>query len=342
MKGLRSTIAAGIALGGVMATQPALAGPTFDAVRQRGTVVCGVNTSLAGFSIADAQGVWHGLDVDLCRAIAAAMFGDANRTRYVPLTAQQRFVALQAGEIDVLLRNSTVTVSRDTALGLNYTGINFYDGQAFMVGARTGANRLQDLNGATVCVATGTTHEMTIADWSRAHNVTFQPLVFENQETMYEAFFSGRCDVVTQDASALAAALASRTTAPGDYRILPDRISKEPLGPFVRNNDNQWFNVVRNTLNAMIDAEELGVTQANVDEALRSSDPEVQRMLGVTGEFGRGIGLDNRWAYNVIRQVGNYGDSFERNVGRASPLRLERGINGLWTQGGLMYAMPFR
>jgi general L-amino acid transport system substrate-binding protein len=335
-------LAASVTLGAMLAAQPALAGPTFDAVRQRGTVVCGVNTSLAGFSIADGQGVWRGLDVDLCRAIAAAMFGDATRTRYVPLTAQQRFVALQAGEIDVLLRNSTVTVSRDTALGLNYTGINFYDGQAFLVASRTGANHLQDLNGATICIATGTTHELTITDWFRAHNLTFQPLIFENQETMYESFFSGRCDAVTQDSSALAAALASRTTAPGDYRILPDRISKEPLGPFVRNNDNQWFNVVRNTLNAMVDAEELGVTQANVDEALRSPDPEVQRMLGVTGEFGRGIGLDNRWVYNIIKQVGNYGDSFERNVGRASPLRLERGINDLWTRGGLMYAMPFR
>jgi len=333
---------AGLVLGAILAPAPAVAGPTFDAVRQRGTVVCGVNTSLAGFSIADAQGVWRGLDVDVCRAIAAAMFGDANRTRYVPLTAQQRFVALQAGEIDVLLRNSTVTVSRDTALGLNYTGINFYDGQAFLVATRTGANRLQDLNGATICIATGTTHELTIADWFRARNLTFQPLVFENQETMYEAFFSGRCDAVTQDSSALAAALSSRTSAPQDFRILPDRISKEPLGPFVRNNDNQWFNLVRNVLNAMIDAEELGVTQANVDEALRSPDPEVQRMLGVTGEFGRGLGVDQRWAYNIIKQVGNYGDSFERNVGRGSPLRLERGINDLWTRGGLMYAMPFR
>jgi general L-amino acid transport system substrate-binding protein len=270
------------------------------------------------------------------------MFGDASRTRYVPLTAQQRFVALQAGEIDVLLRNSTITVSRDTALGLNYTGVNFYDGQAFMVATRTGVNRLQEMNGATICIATGTTHELTIADWFRARNLTFQPLVFENQETMYEAFFAGRCDAVTQDASALAAALASRTSTPQNYRILPDRISKEPLGPFVRNSDNQWFNLVRNVLNAMIDAEELGVTQANVDEALRSADPEVQRMLGVTGEFGRALGVDQRWAYNVIKQVGNYGDSFERNVGRGSPLRLERGINDLWTRGGLMYAMPFR
>jgi general L-amino acid transport system substrate-binding protein len=335
-------MAAGMALGAMLAAQEALAGPTFDAVRQRGTVICGVNTSLAGFSIADGQGVWRGLDVDVCRAIAAAMFGDANRTRYVPLTAQQRFVALQAGEIDVLLRNSTITVSRDTALGLNYTGVNFYDGQAFMVATRTGVNRLQEMNGATICIATGTTHELTIADWFRARNLTFQPLVMENQETMYEAFFSGRCDAVTQDASALAAALASRTSTPQNYRILPDRISKEPLGPFVRNSDNQWFNLVRNVLNAMIDAEELGVTQANVDEALRSADPEVQRLLGVTGEFGRALGVDQRWAYNVIKLVGNYSDSFERNVGRGSPLRLERGINDLWTRGGLMYAIPFR
>jgi general L-amino acid transport system substrate-binding protein len=320
----------------------ASAGATFDAVKARGIVHCGVNTGLSGFSMPDSAGVWKGIDVDLCRAIAAAMYGDASKTRFTAYTAQQRFTALQSGEIDVLLRNTTITISRDSVLGLNYTGINFYDGQAFIVPKKLNVAALKDLAGATICMATGTTHELTISDWFRARNLQFKPLVIENQESMYQAFFAGRCDAMTQDSSALAAAKASRAGNPDDYTILPDRISKEPLGPLVRHGDDQWFDLVKWTLMAMLEAEELGVNQANVDEMLKSANPEIQRLLGVTGNFGGGLGVDNKWVYTIVKQVGNYADSFERNVGKASPLKLERGPNDLWTKGGLMYAIPFR
>jgi general L-amino acid transport system substrate-binding protein len=327
---------------GTLLAQNAMAGATFDAVKARGSVNCGVNTGLAGFSMPDSNGKWTGIDVDLCRAIAAAMFGDANKTKYTGYTAQQRFTALQSGEIDVLLRNTTLTISRDTSLGLNFTGVNFYDGQAFLVPKKLNVGSLKDLAGATICIATGTTHELTIADWFRAHKLSFQPLIIENQESMYQAFFAGRCDAMTQDSSALAAAKAARAGSPDDYVILPDRISKEPLGPLVRHGDDQWFDLVKWTLMAMIEAEEQGVTQANVDEMLKSSNPEVQRLLGVSGNFGNGLGVDNKFVYNIVKQVGNYGDSFDRNVGKSSPLKLERGVNDLWTRGGLLYAIPFR
>jgi general L-amino acid transport system substrate-binding protein len=320
----------------------ASAGATFDAVKARGVVHCGVNTGLSGFSMPDSAGAWKGIDVDLCRAIAAAMYGDASKTRFTAYTAQQRFTALQSGEIDVLLRNTTITISRDSVLGLNYTGINFYDGQAFIVAKKLNVAGLKDLAGATICMATGTTHELTISDWFRARNLQFKPLVIENQESMYQAFFAGRCDAMTQDSSALAAAKASRAGNPDDYVILPDRISKEPLGPLVRHGDDQWFDLVKWTLMAMLEAEELGVNQANVDEMLKSANPEIQRLLGVTGNFGGGLGVDNKWVYTIVKQVGNYADSFERNVGKGSPLKLERGPNDLWTKGGLMYAIPFR
>jgi general L-amino acid transport system substrate-binding protein len=290
----------------------------------------------------DSNSNWAGIDVDLCRAIAAAMFGDANKTKYTGYTAQQRFTALQSGEIDVLLRNTTITISRDTSLGFNYAGINFYDGQAFIVPKKLNVSSLKDLAGATICIATGTTHELTIADWFRARNLSFQPLIIENQESMYQAFFAGRCDAMTQDSSALAAAKAARAGNPDDYVILPDRISKEPLGPLVRHGDDQWFDLVKWVLMAMIEAEEQGVTQANVDQMLKSNNPEVQRLLGVTGNFGNGLGVDNKFVYNIVKQVGNYADSFDRHVGKNSPLKLERGPNDLWTRGGLLYAIPFR
>jgi general L-amino acid transport system substrate-binding protein len=330
------------ALAAIAVAAPAHAGATFDAIKSKGVVTCGVNTGLAGFSAPDSSGAWKGLDADLCRALAAAMFGDANKAKFLPYTAQQRFTALQAGEIDVLLRNTTLTYTRDTSLGLNFAGVNFYDGQAFMVTKKLGVAGLKDMNGATICIAQGTTHELTIADWFRARNMSFKPLVIENQESLYQAFFSGRCDALTQDSSALAAAKSSRAPNPDDYVILPDRISKEPLGPLVRHGDDQWFDVVRWTLMGMIEAEELGVSQANVDQMLSSTSPEVQRLLGVTGGFGKALGLDDKWIYNVIKQVGNYSDSFERNVGKGSVLKLERGPNDLWTKGGLMYAIPFR
>jgi general L-amino acid transport system substrate-binding protein len=327
---------------GTLLAQNAMAGATFDAVKARGTVLCGVNTGLAGFSMPDSNSNWTGIDVDLCRAIAAAMVGDANKTKYTGYTAQQRFTALQSGEIDVLLRNTTITISRDTSLGFNYAGVNFYDGQAFIVPKKLNVGALKDLAGATICIATGTTHELTIADWFRARNLNFQPLIIENQESMYQAFFAGRCDAMTQDSSALAAAKAARAGNPDDYVILPDRISKEPLGPLVRHGDDQWFDLVKWVLMAMIEAGEQGVTQANVDQMVKSNNPEVQRLLGVSGNFGNGLGVDNKFVYNIVKQVGNYADSFDRHVGKNSPLKLERGPNDLWTRGGLLYAIPFR
>jgi general L-amino acid transport system substrate-binding protein len=241
-----------------------------------------------------------------------------------------------------LLRNSTITISRDTQLGFNYAGVNFYDGQGFMVTKKLGVKSLKEMNGATFCIAQGTTHELTIADWFAARGMKYTPVAMETQEAMYAAFFAGRCDAVTQDASALAAALTSRTPKPDDYMILPDRVSKEPLGPFVRHGDDKWFDLVKWVLMAMIEAEEQGVSQANVDEKLQSKNPDTQRLLGVTPGFGKMLGVDEKWAYNVIKQVGNYGDSFERNVGKQSALKLDRGVNDLWTKGGLMYAIPFR
>ncbi len=317
------------------------AGTTFDAVKSRGVVTCGVNTGVAGFSMPDAKGAWTGLDVDLCRAIAAAMFGDAAKTKYVTMTAQQRFTALQSGEIDVLTRNTTITLVRDASLGLLYAGINFYDGQGFMVKKDLGVKALKELNGATICAAQGTTHELNMADYFRSHNLTYKPVTIENQDQMYEAYFAGRCDAMTQDSSALAAVLASKSQG-ANYVILSELISKEPLGPMVRQDDVQWFNVVKWALFAMIEAEEKGVTQANADQMLKSDDPGIKRMLGVTEGNGKALGLDEKWAYNIVKQVGNYGESFERNVGKASPLGLARGVNDLWTRGGLMYALPLR
>jgi general L-amino acid transport system substrate-binding protein len=336
---IASGIAAALALGAAGGAQ---AGATVDAIKSRGVVTCGVNTGVAGFSMPDAKGAWSGLDIDLCRGIAAALFGDAAKTKYVALTAQQRFTALQSGEIDVLLRNSTVTLVRDASLGLLYAGINFYDGQGFMVKKDLNLKSLKELNGATICAAQGTTHELNMADYFRANKLTYKPVVIENQDQMYEAYFAGRCDAMTQDSSALAAVLASKPQIAGGYMILPERISKEPLGPFVRQDDIQWLNIVKWTLFAMIEGEERGVTHANADEMLKSDDPGIKRMLGVTEGNGKSLGLDEKWAYNIIKQVGNYGESFERNVGKASALKLERGVNDLWTRGGLMYALPLR
>jgi len=312
---------------------------TFDAIRARGHVNCGVNTGLAGFGAPDSQGVWRGLDVDLCRAVAAAMFGDATKVRFVPTTAQQRFTALQSGEVDMLARNSTWTLSRDTSLGLDFVGINFYDGQGFMVKRSLGVQSAKELDGATVCVQPGTTTELNLADWFRANNKRFTPVVIERLEEVNAAFFAGRCDALTTDVSGLASVRASQGARAEEYVILPEVISKEPLGPVVRHGDNRWADLVRWAHFAMIEAEELGLTSANIDQHLNSTNPAIQRFVGATGGFGQMLGVDNRWAYNIIKQVGNYGESFERNV---KPLGIQRGINELWTKGGLMYSPPIR
>jgi general L-amino acid transport system substrate-binding protein len=320
----------------------AQAGPTFDKVKQAGVLVCGVNTGLAGFAQPDAQGRYAGLDVDICKAVAAAMFGDPGKVKYVPLTAQQRFTALQSGEIDVLSRNTTVTLQRDTDLGLNFTAVVYYDGQGFMVAKKLGVKSAKELNGATICVQPGTTTELNLADYFRANKMEFKPVVIEKLDEVESAFFSGRCDAYTTDRSGLAATRAARASNPDDYVILPEVISKEPLSPAVRQGDDQWNDLVRWVIYALIEAEEKGITSKNVDDMLKSDDPGIKRLLGVTPGMGKALGVDDKWAYNAIKMVGNYGEIFERNVGQSSPLKLERGINNIWEKGGLMYAMPVR
>jgi general L-amino acid transport system substrate-binding protein len=331
------------AAGLIVATAATAQAATLDTVKQRGQLVCGVSTGFAGFSAPDSQGNFKGLDVDYCRAVAAAIFGDPGKVRYVALTAQNRFTALQSGEIDVLLRNSTQTYLRAISLGLRIGPVNFYDGQGFVVKKDTKVDKIAGLNGATVCVAQGTTHEVTLGDYARAHNLTWQPVVFERVDTMYQAFFSGRCDAMTQDASALAGAVATAAPNPADYLVLSETISKEPLGPFTRNGDEAWSNFIAWIHYGLIEAEELGVTQKNADEQAKSSqNPATQRLLGVSGEFGSKLGLDNKWMLNAIKAVGNYGEIFDRNVGAGSALKLSRGLNALWSKGGLMYAIPYR
>ncbi len=337
---IAASLLAGVAL---MGTVPvASAGPTLDAVKGRGELVCGVHTGLYGFGAPDDKGVWRGIDVDICRAVAAAVFGDDKKVKYVPLSAQARLTALQSGEIDLLSRNTTWTLTRDTANGLNFTGVNYYDGQGFMVAKKLGVTSAKELSGATVCVQTGTTTELNLADYFRANKMELKPVTIEKYEEATGAFVAGRCDALTSDTSQLAATRANNTPNPADYVILPELISKEPLGPAVRQGDDQWFDVVKWTLFAMLDAEERGLTAATVEGALKSPDPNVQRLLGVTGDLGKGMGLDNKWAYNIIKQVGNYGESFDRNVGMDSKLQLPRGLNALWTNGGLMYSPPVR
>ncbi len=318
----------------------ALAG-TLDEVKARGVLVVGVNTGVAGFSMPDEKGVWKGLDVDTARAIALATLGDANKIKFVPLTAVQRLPALQSKEIDVLCRNTTATLTRETTNGLNFVHVNYYDGQGFMVPKKLGVKHAKELKGATVCVLPGTTTEMNAADYFRKNAMQWKPLVIENNAELNKAFFAGRCDCITSDASQLAAIRAVAPT-PDDYAILPQIISKEPLAPVVRHGDDQWYDIVNWSIMAMIEAEELGITSQNVDEMLKSSDPNIQRLLGVTPGMGKALGIDEKWAYNIIKQVGNYAEVFERNVGKNTPLRLERGLNALWVDGGLMYSYPFR
>ena len=325
----------------LLAAGAAQAGDTLDAVKARGDLACGVSTGLPGFSFPDTEGNWSGLDVDVCRAIAAAVFGNADAVSYRPLSAQQRFVALQSGEVDVLSRNTTVTLTRDTSVGLDFGPVVFYDGQAFLVPTELGVTSAVELDGASVCVQTGTTTELNLADFFRSNRISFEPVVFESLDELRGAFFAGRCDAFTGDSSGLA---STRTIAsnPDDYTILPDRISKEPLAPATRHGDDEWSDVVRWVVTALIQAEESGITSANVEDMRASDDPTIKRLLGVTAGFGEALGLDEAWAYNAIAAVGNYGEMFERNVGAGSPLGLERGLNALYTHGGLMYAAPAR
>ena len=315
---------------------------TLDDVKAKGFVQCGVTTGLAGFAAPDDQGNWKGLDVDVCRAIAAAIFGDATKLKFTPTNAKERFTALQSGEVDLLSRNTTWTFSRDTDLGFDFVGVTYYDGQGFMVRKDLAVDSALKLSGASVCVQTGTTTELNLADYFRASNMELKSVVFETNEQARQAYDEGRCDAYTTDASGLAAE-RSVLAKPEEHIILPEIISKEPLGPLVRHGDNNWGDVVRWSLNAMIIGEEFGITQANVDDMKASSqNPEVRRLLGVEGEMGKMIGLPNEWGYNVIKQVGNYGESFERHVGLKTPLALARGLNELWSKGGLLSAPPIR
>jgi len=315
---------------------------TLDDVKKAGMLKCGVNTGLPGFAEADSKGVWRGLDVDFCRAMAASVLGDATKVKYVALNAKERFTALQSGEIDVLSRNTTWTNTRDTTLGLNFAGVNYYDGQGFMVSSALGVKSAKELDGATVCIQAGTTTEMNLADYFRANNMKFKAITFDSNDQVDKAFFAGRCDILTTDQSGLYAT-KTKISNPEKYTILPEIISKEPLGPVVRQGDDQWFNVVKWTLNSLITAEEKGITSKNVDEAAKNStDPETRRLLGVEGTMGANMGLSADAFKNVIKQVGNYGEIFEANVGKNTPLKISRGHNALWSNGGLLYSPPFR
>lgn len=319
----------------------AATGGTLEDVRAKGYIQAGVNGDLFGFGKPDSKGVWRGLDVETARAIAVAVFGDASKVRFTPLTAKTRFTALQSGEIDVLTRNCTQTLGRDTALGLDFCQVNYYDGQGFLVPKKLGVKSARELDGATVCVLPGTTTELNVADYFRKNGMKMKPVVIENTAELAKAFFAGRCDCLTSDASQLAGTRAVAPN-PSDYVILPDIISKEPLAPAVRHGDNQWKDIVNYSVFAMINAEEMGITSKNVDKMLKSKDPKIQRFLGVSPGNGKALGLDEKFAYNIIKQVGNYGEVFERNVGVNTPLGIERGLNALWTNGGLMYSPPFK
>jgi general L-amino acid transport system substrate-binding protein len=337
------TVAALVAALGTLAATPAFAGKTLDAVKARGQVVCGVNTGLAGFSAADSSGKWTGLDVDVCRAVAAAVLGDAEKVKYVPLNAQQRFTALQSGEIDVLSRNTTFTLTRDASLGLTQTAVTYYDGQGFMVPVSRKIKSAKQLKGQTVCVQSGTTTEKNLTDYSKANNLNIKPVVFEKLEAAEGAYFSGRCVAYTTDASGLASTRNKVAKNPADHVILPDLISKEPLGPMVRRGDDEWTTIVKWVVYGLLEAEEYGVTSANVDDLkANSKDPVVGRLLGSTEDTGKLLGLDKEWMARAVKATGNYGEIFERNVGPKSALQLPRGLNNLWNKGGIQYAPPVR
>lgn len=318
------------------------AGATLDGVKAKGFVQCGVGTGLPGFSSTDDKGNFTGIDVDVCRAVAAAVLGDAGKVKFNQLNAKERFTALQSGEVDMLSRNTTWTLTRDTSLGLNFAGVNYYDGQGFLVNKSLGVKSAMEMNGASFCIQAGTTTELNLADYFRTHKMEYTPITFDTSDQTIKAFEEGRCDALTSDQSQLYA-LRIKLQNPDGAGVLPEVISKEPLGPVVRQGDDEWFNVVRWSLYAMVNAEESGVTSANVDDMkANSTDPNVRRLLGLEGIKGQGLGLSDDWAYNIVKQVGNYGEAFERNVGKGSPLGIARGLNALWSQGGIQYAPPIR
>ena len=335
----RSTLtilaAAALALG------TAASAATLDTVKQRGQLVCGSNTGLAGFGLPDDKGQWTGLDVDYCRAVAAAIFGDPTKVKFIPLNAKDRLTALQSGEVDVLIRNSTWTATRDSAQGLIFGATNYYDGQGFLVRKKLGVSSAKDLNGASICVQQGTTTELNLSDYFRSNGMKYDSVAFAGEDETLKAFESGRCDAFTTDASGLYAERL-RLTDPDENIVLPEIISKEPLASVVRQGDDPWLNVVRWTHYAMVTAEELGVTSKNVDDMTKSENPDIRRLLGVEGDLGKGFGLPSNWAYQIVKTVGNYGEVFEKNVGEGSKLKIKRGLNALWTKGGLQYAPPMR
>ena len=328
--------AVALAYAGIASTASA---GTLDDVKKKGFLQCGVNTGLPGFGNADQNGNWTGIDVDYCKAVALAVFGDASKVKYTPLDAKERFTALQSGEIDMLARNTTWTMGRDTTLGFIFSVVNYYDGQGVMVKKELNVQHVKDLDGASICVQSGTDTEFNLADYFKHNNITYKPVVFEKLPDALAAYDSGRCDAYTTDKSGLYASRLQLKN-PDDNIVLPETLSKEPLGPVVRNDDVQWADIIKWVHFALLDAEELGVTKANVDDMLKSDNPSIKRLLGVEGDFGKSIGLDNKWAYNIIKALGNYGEIFDSTVGKDSPLKIDRGINNLWTNGGLQYGMP--
>ncbi|MGE0239468.1 MAG: amino acid ABC transporter substrate-binding protein [Parvibaculaceae bacterium] len=339
MKNKLMSLALGAGLG--LAAVTAVQAGTLDDVKAKGFIQCGSNPSLIGFGFPDDQNNWTGFDVDFCRAVAAAVFNDPTKVKFTPLSAKERFTALQSGEIDLLSRNTTWSMSRDTSLGLKFAGVTYYDGQGFMVKKSLGVNSALSLNGATVCTQTGTTTELNLADYFKANNMTYQVVAFEKNDEVLKAYQDGRCDVYTTDQSGLYAERL-KLAAPDDHIILPEIISKEPLGPLVRQGDDAWFNVVKWTYFALVNAEDLGITAKNIEEMKSSTNPEVMRFVGKEGDFGTGIGLSNEWAAQIIKHVGNYGEIFERNLGEGTKLKIARGKNALWSKGGLQYAPPIR
>jgi general L-amino acid transport system substrate-binding protein len=335
----RAIILLGLAL--VLGFTPMASAQTLKTVRDRGSILCGVTQGLPGFSSPDDKGNWTGLDVDLCRALSAAIFNDASKVKFVPLSTKDRFTALQSGEIDVLARNSTWTLSRDTSLGLNFTAVNYYDGQGFMVRKTLKVNSALELNGASVCTQTGTTTELNLADYFRANNMKYDVVAFATADEVVKAYESGRCDAFTSDVSQLYAERLKLANV-NDHVVLPEIISKEPLAPAVRHGDDQWFDIVKWTHYAMLDAEELGISSKTIDDAVKSTQPEMKRIVGTDGNLGEQLGLTKDWVVRIVKLVGNYGESFDRNVGSGSKLQIARGLNRLWTKGGIQYAPPIR
>ena len=314
---------------------------TLADVTKKGTLNCGVSTGIPGFSATDSKGVQKGLDVDFCRAVASAVLGDASKVKYIPLTAKERFTALQSGEVDLLARTTTWTATRDTSLGLNFAGVNYYDGQGFLVNKDLGVSSAKELDGATFCIQAGTTTELNLTDYFKANKMEYKAVTYDTSGQTIDGFKKGRCDAVTSDASQLYG-LKLKMSNPNSVIVLPEIISKEPLGPVVRQGDDNWFNVVRWTMFALLEAEELGISSSNADKMLKSENPSIKRLLGTSGKAGENLGLKSDWAYQIIKNVGNYGESFDKHVGKDSPLNINRGLNNLWNKGGLMYSMPVR